>query len=148
VLQLDVELQGADDARLFAGVRKISGGANVPFEGSYGFGYDFVTSGYLRVSLRKQDDEKSEPWRPVHPFDESQPLAPGDIVPVRIELLPSSTSFKAGDELQLDLRGRWFFPMRNPVVLGPQYYESSERCTIVAHLGSAHLLVPIVPCAV
>ncbi|HTA39745.1 MAG TPA: CocE/NonD family hydrolase [Candidatus Acidoferrales bacterium] len=142
VLHLNVEIAGAKDATIFAGVRKVSGGANVPFEGSYGNGYDVVTTGCMKLSMRLQDTANSQPWRPVFPFNQPQPLEPGEVVPIEIELLPSSTYFKPGDELQLDIRGRWFFPRKNPVITGPQIYEPSPPCTITIHCKDAYLLTP------
>jgi hypothetical protein len=137
-----VEVAGATDAVLFATVRKVGGGANVPFEGSYGCGYDPVTAGYLKLSMRKQDLQSSQPWRPVFPFNQPEPLRAGEIVPIQIELLPSSTHFRAGDELQLDLSGHYFFTRKNPPILGAQFYEASPACTITVHCREAYLLTP------
>ncbi len=63
-LHLFVELQEATDAFLFVGVQKLRGERVVPFEGSYGYGYDRVSTGWLRVALRKLDAERSRPWQP------------------------------------------------------------------------------------
>jgi uncharacterized protein len=142
MLHLNVELEGSNDGTLFAGIRKIANGANVPFEGSYGFGYDLVTTGYLKVSLREQDAAHSQRWRPVYPFTHRQPLSPGEIVPLEIELQASSTHFNPGDELQLDIRGRWFFPIKNPIINGPQFYESLPPAKITIHCTPSFLLIP------
>ncbi|HTE85101.1 MAG TPA: CocE/NonD family hydrolase, partial [Dehalococcoidia bacterium] len=63
-LRLHLEVHGADDVNVFAGVRKLRAGRNVPFEGSYGFGFDMVAGGWLKASQRRLDEERSEPWRP------------------------------------------------------------------------------------
>ena len=55
-LRLWVEAGDADDIDLFAGVEKWRGRRYVPFEGSYGFGRDRVTTGWLKVSLRALDE--------------------------------------------------------------------------------------------
>lgn len=145
-LHVTVSLEGCDDATLFAFVRKIdAGGANVPFEGSYGFGYDVVAQGRLKLSLRALDPERSRAWRPVCPFDREQKLAPGELVRASIEILPSATFFAAGESLQLDLRGRWLYRHKFPPVLGAQFYEAGPPGRIVLHCGgetNAHLLVP------
>lgn len=60
-LRLYLEVQGADDVHLFAGVRKFRGGRHVGFEGSYGFPSDMVTKGWLKASMRRLDEERSEP---------------------------------------------------------------------------------------
>ncbi|MGA8475434.1 MAG: CocE/NonD family hydrolase [Candidatus Cybelea sp.] len=147
-LQLDASLEDCDDATLFVFVRKIdANGANVPFEGSYGFGYDVVAKGSLRLSLREVDETASLPWHPVFPFDRPQPLAPGETVSMRIEILPSATFFAAGEALQLDVRGRWLYRHKNLPIRGPQFYEGGPAGTIVLHWGAqhnAHLLVPVI----
>jgi putative CocE/NonD family hydrolase len=146
-LRLHVEARGADDLHLFAAVRKLRDGAEIGFEGSYGFPYDTVTKGWLKASHRRLDEARSEPRRPVHPQDKSEPLQPGQIVPVEIELLPSSTIFRRGDVLRLDVQGHWFFP-RDPFRgQFPAAYEPSPPASAVLHMGGAydaHLLVPVI----
>jgi predicted acyl esterase len=146
-LRLHVEVRGADDLLLFVAVRKMRDGMEVGFEGSYGFPFDTVTKGWLKASHRRLDQARSEPWRPVHPHDTFEPLQPGQIVPVEIELLPSSTFFRRGDVLRLEVQGHWFFP-RDPFRgQFPAMYESSLPATAVLHVGgeyNAHLLVPVI----
>lgn len=147
-LCLHVEARGADDLVLFAGVRKLREGREIVFEGSYGFGRDLVTRGWLKVSHRRLDEARSEPWQPWLRHDQAQKLAPGEVVPVEIELLPSATLFRKGDVLRLDVQGRYFYK-RNPLVgQFPAAYEASPPATAVLHLGGAHdahLLVPMIP---
>lgn len=145
VLHFYLEARGLADVLLFCGVRKLRHGKEVFFEGSYGFGRDMVSKGWLRASHRALDEARSTPWQPVHAHRDSQPLSPGQIVKVAIELLPSATYFEKGDTLQLDVQGRWFY-RQNPL-LGqfPVGYERSDAGTAVLHLGGAHdahLLVP------
>ena len=63
-LRLWVEAHGADDVDLFAGVEKWRGRTYVPFEGSYGFGRDRITTGWLKASLRALDEQRSRPFEP------------------------------------------------------------------------------------
>ena len=136
-----VELPDADDADLFVGVEKWDGRRYVPFEGSYGFGRDRVTTGWQRISLRSTDDGPSDDATP-------RPLTPGQIVEVRVDLGPSATHFSAGQSLRLVVAGRWLWP-RNPLTGAfPAAYDSlrAGRCTV--HWGPAHpsrLIVPVIP---
>jgi len=144
-LRLFVELEGCNDAHLFVAVRKIKDGRHIVFEGTAGFGYDVVTKGWARVALRRLDPERSEPHRPVLPFDREEFLAVGEIVPIDIELLPSATLFRRGETLRLDVQGHWFW--RRSLLFGtfPGDYASSSAGTVVLHTGAkhpAHLLVP------
>ncbi|HEY7136090.1 MAG TPA: CocE/NonD family hydrolase [Acidimicrobiia bacterium] len=133
-VRLHVEVRGGDDVFLFVGVRKLRGEREIGFEGSYGFDDDLVTHGMRKASQRDGDTVR-------------EPLHPGDIVPVEIELRPTATMFRAGDELRLDVQGHWFFA-RNPLFgQFPAGYERSPQATCVLHCGGpydATLSVPVV----
>jgi predicted acyl esterase len=147
-LRLHVEARDADDLLIFAGVRKLRDGREIMFEGSYGFGRDLVTRGWLRASHRHVDLARSDPWRPFLTHDRVEKLSPGQIVPVDIELRPSSTLFRKGDVLRLDVQGRYFYARHHLFGQFPAAYEESDRGTAALHLGAdhdAHLLVPIIP---
>lgn len=145
--RLWVSVDGADDVSLFFAVSKWADGRFVPFEGSYGFGRDFVTTGWQRASRRLLLAD-ADPHIPDHDFTVRQPLAPSEVVEVRAALGPSSTLFRAGDELRLHIAGRQLSP-RNPLFGAfPGIYRSSApaRCTV--HWGPerpAGLEIPVVP---
>ena len=147
-LRLFVELRGAEDAFLFVGVQKLRAGRVVPFEGSLGYGYDRVTTGWLKASLRELDADRSAPWNPVHSYEEFRPLRPGEVVAVDVALLPSATFFRGGEQVRLVVQGRWF-STRNPLFgQFPTAYERGPRGTCVLHCGGEHdarLTVPVVP---
>jgi uncharacterized protein len=144
---LRLELRGAADANLFVGVEKWRDGRPVVFEGSYGYGLDRVTTGWLKASHRALDAERSQPWAPVHTHLAPEPVTPGEVVAADVALRPSATRFLPGDELRLVVRGRWLSP-RNPLRGQlPAAYEASESGTAVLHCGGAtgaHLLLPVV----
>jgi len=147
-LRLWVEAEGADDINLFAGVEKWRGRAYVPFEGSYGFGRDRITTGWLKASLRALDERSSRPFDPVPTFTHREPLAPGQVVAADLALGPSATLFRAGETLRLVVAGRWLWPHNPFTGQFPAAYEKSPagRCTL--HWGPEHqarLLVPVIP---
>jgi uncharacterized protein len=147
-LRLWVEAHGADDVDLFAGVEKWRGRTYIPFEGSYGFGRDRITTGWLKASLRALDQEKSRPFDPVPTFSHRQPLAPGQVVLADMALGPSATLIKAGETLRLVVAGRWLWP-RNPLTgQFPAAYQKGPRGRCSLHWGPQHparLLIPVVP---
>ena len=147
-LRLHLEVRDASDVLLFVAVRKLRGGREVGFEGSYGFTRAPVTVGWLRASHRRLDPDRSEPWLPVHPHDREEPLAPGEVVQADVPLLPSATLFRAGEALRLEVAGRWP-EARNPLTGPfPAAYEHSTGGTCVLHCGGPHdarLLVPVQP---
>jgi predicted acyl esterase len=147
-LRLHVEVRGADDVNLFVAVDKLRDGRRVPFEGSYGFGLDQMTHGWLKASHREVDRVRSRPFEPVHTHASATPLGRGEIAELEIALLPSATLFRAGEELRVTIRGRW--PWRRNPLTGqmPAAYEPSPKATCVLHLGGrfdSRMLVPVIP---
>jgi predicted acyl esterase len=65
-----------------------------------------VAQGWLRASHRKLDAQRSLPYRPYHTHDEEQPLKPGEVVQLDIELWPTSIVVPAGHRIALTVRGR------------------------------------------
>ena len=147
-LRLFLETKGAEDAHLFVGVQKLRAGRVVPFEGSYGYGFDRVATGWLKASLRKPDPDASFPRGPLHTYDEVRPLREGEISPVDIALLPSATLFRQGEGLRLVVQGHWF-SNRNPFFgQFPAAYERGPRGTCILHCGGEHaarLEIPVIP---
>jgi predicted acyl esterase len=159
-VQRDVELTGPmklkvflsspnlADVALFVGVRKLdANGEHVVFEGSYGFGHDLVARGSLKVSQRALDPHRSTPWRPFHTHLSPEPLHRDQVVPLEVEILPSSTLFRAGETLRLDVQARPFFSKLPLFGQFPGGYEASGTGTIALHFGGeldSHLLVPVI----
>jgi uncharacterized protein len=148
LLRLAIEAQECDDVCLFAGVRKLRDGRPVTFESSFGFRGALVTFGMRKASHRRTEPAPTPPWLPFHPDDRAEPLRPDEVVGVDIALHPSATLFRAGEILQLDIRGRWFYP-RNPLTgQFPAFYEQSPRGRCVLHSTPDevnHLDIPIHP---
>ena len=147
-LRLWVEAHGAGDVDLFAGVEKWRGQTYVPFEGSYGFGRDRITTGWLKASLRALDDGACRPFDPVPACTRQQPLAPGQVVQADVALGPSATLFRAGETLRLVIAGRWLWPVNPLTGQFPAAYQRGPngRCTL--HWGPdrrARLLIPVIP---
>ena len=65
-----------------------------------------IAEGWLRASHRKLDARLTKEYRPYHAHDEAQPLAPGQVVPLDVELWPTSIVVPAGHRLALTVRGR------------------------------------------
>ena len=65
-----------------------------------------VAQGWLRASHRKLDPKLSTEYRPYHTHDEKQPLKPGEIVALDIEIWSTSIVVPAGYRLALTVRGK------------------------------------------
>ena len=67
-----------------------------------------LAQGWLRVSHRKLDAEKSEPWRPYHTHDDKQMLIPGEIYEVDVEIWPQCIVLPKGFQIALNISGQDF----------------------------------------
>jgi len=125
-----------------------------------------IAQGWLRASHRKLDAARSLPHRPYHSHDEKQPLAPGTVYPLDIEIWPTSIVAPAGYRVALSVRGRdYVYPggsggrlsnMKNEFTgCGPFLHDDARDRplalfggTTTLHFGGAHenwVLLPIIP---
>jgi predicted acyl esterase len=65
-----------------------------------------IGQGWLRASHRKLDPKKSLPYRPWHTHDEKQPLEPGKVYELEVEIWPTCIVVPAGYRIALSIRGR------------------------------------------
>jgi hypothetical protein len=125
-----------------------------------------IAMGWLRASQRRLDAARSRPWQPVHPHDRSEPLVPGEVVELDIEILPTSIVLPAGWQLGLSVRGKDYV-YEGPVQdFGQNFYyatrgtggmthaEPADRPadrfdgTVTLYTGgdrASYLLLPLVP---
>jgi putative CocE/NonD family hydrolase len=154
-LKLWVAAESADDMDLFIGVRKLDRrGREVHFPDFNHIEHGMVARGWLRVSHRELDETRSTPWQPWLKHQRTLKLAPGEVVPVEIEIWPSSTFFRKGESLQLTIQGGEIgYTRSNPLPLKhgricTGHAETVNKGRHILHLGGAHdshLLVPVVP---
>ena len=143
-LKLWVSTNKGSDMDLFVGVKKLdTNGNEVHFYAKTGYKKGPVAMGWLRVSERELDEEKSTPWQPVLTHSNPQKLSKNEIVPVEIEILPSSTLFRQGEALQLVIQGSDLFV--HPA-MGHYYSVNKGKHTIYSgNEYDSHLLVPVIP---
>ncbi len=142
-LKLWVSTSEGDDLDLFVVLRKWdAAGREVVFYGYNGFDRDGVAKGWLCVSHRELDLTRSRAGRPWHTHRRRQPLAAGEIAPVEIEVLASSTLFEAGSSLSVEVLGR--DAARYPAF---RHRRTVNRGVHTLHTGGrfdSHLLAPFV----
>jgi len=142
-LRLWVEADGNDDMDLFIAVQKLDA------EGSWIPTYILCNPhpgapGRLRVSLRELDEEKSTEHRPYPTYNNPQKLSPGEIVPVDIEIWPTSRIWHAGEQIRVEIMGRyeridWFEPFK---------FQTNNKGNHIIHTGGkydSYLLIPYQP---
>jgi putative CocE/NonD family hydrolase len=97
----------SEDMDLFATIRNIGpDGKDVWEAGQQGWDEMPVAKGWLRVSHRRLDPERSLPYRPYHTHTDRQWLSTGDIVECHVELWPMCMVFKKGHRIRLDVQPR------------------------------------------
>jgi len=147
-LKLWVQADGSDDMDLFVAIEKIDrAGYLVPFAffGNHDDGP--VALGWLRVSHRELDKDKSTPYQPVHKHEKEMTLKAGEIVPVEIEIWPSGTLFERGEKLRVVVQGSdiYAYPEERHT---NQHTDTVNRGAHVIYAGGkydSHLLVPVIP---
>jgi len=125
-----------------------------------------VGHGWLRASRRKLDKKRSLPYRPCHAHDEVQPLKPGQVYELDVEIWPTSIVVPQGCRIGLGVRGRDYvwpgfehppMPVRGRVYsgVGPfRHDHPRDRPAevfgkkVTLHAGPdrpSYLLLPVIP---
>jgi hypothetical protein len=125
-----------------------------------------IGQGWLRASHRKLDPQLSTPYRPYHTHDEKQPLTPGQVYELNIEIWPTCIVIPAGYRIALTVRGKdYVYPggsggkltnMKNEFTgCGPFLHtESRDRPAsvfggkVTLHSGgdrTSYVLLPVIP---
>jgi predicted acyl esterase len=103
-----------------------------------------VAKGWLRVSHRELDEEKSLPYRPYHKHQRRLRLTPGEIVQVQVEIWPTSMVFKKGHRMRVDIQ-----PRDGVGSAGYMHYHADYNTgTNTIHTGGqyeSYLYLPIIP---
>jgi len=149
-VKLWVEADGSDDMDLFVALQKIdAAGEPVGFTFYAFYENGPVALGWLRASHRALDPEQSRAERPVHRHTSEDRLAPGDCVPVEIEIWPFSVRFAAGETLRLIVAGADIYPKEDGVMLPfPLHQQTRNAGTHIIRTGGAFdsaILLPIIP---
>jgi uncharacterized protein len=147
-LRLWVEADGSDDMDLFVGLQKLDSDGNlIPFSFLNALEDGPVALGWLRVSHRELDPQRSRPEQPWHLHRREQRLSAGEIVPVDIEIWPSATRFFAGEQLRLVVQGS-DVQQYPPGVVSMGHSVTRNRGTHALHTGGRYdsaLLLPVIP---
>jgi putative CocE/NonD family hydrolase len=96
-----------------------------------------VTMGWLKASHRALDPQRSAPLAPYHTHENPQPLEPGKVYELDIEIWPTCWLFKAGHRIRLDVTS---------FDLG--HHLGHLRGTDTFHHDASrpsHLVLPVVP---
>ncbi|KQW56370.1 hypothetical protein ASC92_15680 [Variovorax sp. Root411] len=144
-LKLWVAAVGSDDMDLYVVLDKFDRtGDRVPFPSQSGFDHGPVAYGWLRVSHRELDNERSTPHQPVLRHQRELKLQAGEIVPVEIEIWPFSVQFEPGETLRVTVLGS---DLHAHEAWKHNAVRSVNRGMHLIHTGGkydSHLLVPVI----
>ena len=104
-----------------------------------------VSRGYLKLSHRELDAQKSRPWHPVHRHLSTENLVPGQVYQIVVGFHPVANSFKAGHRIGLKIGGADDDP-ENLFQVGMYHLSSQDNNTVtVYHCAEypSHILLPI-----
>jgi predicted acyl esterase len=153
------------DADVFAVLRVFDPqGTEVVFQGALD-PHSPISLGWLRASHRKIDGARSLPYRPFHVHNEKEPLEPGKVVELDVEIWPTCIVVPKGYTLALTLRGKdyeWDGPsatlsnMKHPMRgCGPFVHDDADDRPpsifggkVTLHFGTgqlSRLLLPVIP---
>jgi predicted acyl esterase len=103
-----------------------------------------VAKGWLRVSHRELDQEKTLPYRPYHLHQRRLWLTPGEIVQVDVEIWPTSMVFKKGHRMRLDVQPRDGVGSASYM----HYHADYNTGTNTIYAGGkyeSYILLPVIP---
>jgi uncharacterized protein len=134
----------SEDMDLFLTLRNIDPDGNDVLEtGQQGTPVP-VAKGWLRVSHRELDPALTRPYRPYHKHQRRLFLHPGEVVPVDVEIWPTSMVFRKGHRIRLDIQPRDGLGSQSYM----HYHADYNTGTNTLHAGGereGYLLLPVIP---
>jgi putative CocE/NonD family hydrolase len=154
-LERDLEITGplaasfwvsssSEDMDLFLTLRNFDADGNEVMETGQQGSPVPVAKGWLRVSHRELDPERSLPYRPYHKHTRRLYLKPGEIVKVDVEIWPTSMVFRRGHRIRLDVQPRDGIGSQGYM----HYHADYNTDTNTIHAGGeyeSYLLLPVIP---
>ena len=143
-LRLWVEADGHDDMDLFINIQKLDEQGN--FLPTYVLGEPHPGAwGKMRVSHRKLDPKLSTDFQPVQAHTVEEKLKPGEIVPVDIEIVPHSKIWHEGQQIRVQIAGRY---IREPGWFERLVWTPDNHGNHIIHSGGKYdsfLQIPVIP---
>jgi hypothetical protein len=104
-----------------------------------------VAKGWLRASHREKDAKRSTPYRPFYTHTDPQPITPGEVYRLDVEVMPCAHRFAKGNRIRLEI-ANGDSPLTDSVFNHPYLHYKVGRDTI--HHSARYpsrLLLPVVP---
>ena len=106
-----------------------------------------VTMGWLKVSHRKTDPEKSTEYRPWHTHTKAnyQPLTPDEVVEVEVEIWPTTAMIKKGCRIRLDIQPTDGYDHPTTHDYDESYHTGASNTIYTGPDHPSYLQIPIIP---
>jgi len=139
----------SSDMDIYASVRVIDeNNEEVPYAMAPGRGYYPVSKGWLKVSHRKLDEQKSTIYRPYHTHLEADyaPLtSPTEVVEVQVEFEPTTAVVKRGHRIRLDVQPVDGCGHGTPHVYDATYHQGASNTIYTGPDHPSWLQLPVIP---
>jgi predicted acyl esterase len=141
-----VEAIGHNDMDLFITIKKVSpDGIELPVTIFDGTSPHPGAWGKIRVSHRELDEELSSDFQPIQAHKRELKLNANEIVPVDVEIHPTSRFWHKGEILRLQIAPAY---MREKHWIEPLIYETDNKGQHIIHTGgefNSYLQIPVIP---
>jgi hypothetical protein len=139
----DVDTPTCQALEAVTGKDQIAKGNEIHFRGQNGEHNDAMARGQMRVSQRELDSKTSTAYKPMQKFVGEKKLKPGEIVPVEILLLPSSTFFRKGESLSVVIQG--YAPVDQALLYYDWLVNQGRHIIYTGGKYDSYLQVPVIP---
>lgn len=142
-LHMWVTAEEYDDADIFVNIQKLDTKGEwlpvdvlgEPHPGAWG---------KLRISHRALDEAKSTDFQPIQSHLKLEKIKPGEVVPVDVEIVPTSRFWHKGQSLRIQIAGRyiregWFEPL---------FWDTDNHGATSVYSGGkydSYLQIPVIP---
>ncbi len=104
-----------------------------------------VAKGWLRGAHREKDAARSKPYRPFYTHANPQPMVPGEIYKLEIEVMPCAYRFEAGHRIRLEI-ANGDSPLTDAIFSHHYAHYKVGRDTIHhSRKYPSRLILPVVP---
>jgi uncharacterized protein len=114
-----------------------------------GISTDFypLAKGWLKVSHRTLDTERSTDFRPKHTHLRADyaPLRDGEIVPVEVEIIPNTGLIRKGQRLRVDIQPYTGVGHGMRHAYDPTYHDRAQNTIYTGPEHPSYLQLPVVP---
>jgi uncharacterized protein len=142
----------SEDIDLFVSLRVIGeDDQEVDFAGFTTSGFPWrvapLTKGWLKVSHRKLDEERSTPYLPKHTHlkEDYAPLKDGEIVPVDVALVPNVGKIRKGQRIRIDVQPHDGVAHGLTHEYNPSYHDGATNRIYTGPQHPSYVQLPVIP---